>query len=70
VRADGTIERHSVVSGLTVNTGEVIRVMTATGAGWGDPRLRPRELVAEDLKNGYITPEQARRYYGYEAPSA
>jgi hypothetical protein len=37
--------------------------MTATGAGWGDPLERPLELVKEDLKNGYITLEQANRYY-------
>jgi N-methylhydantoinase B len=64
VRANGTTENYSVVSGLTVNTDEIIRVMTATGAGWGDPMKRPLELVKEDLKNGYITQDQANRYYG------
>jgi N-methylhydantoinase B len=63
VRNNGEIERYSVVSGLTVNTDEIIRVMTATGAGWGDPMKRPLELVKEDLKNGYLTLEQANRYY-------
>ncbi len=64
VRTNGTIERYSVVSGLTLNTDEVIRVMTGTGAGWGDPLKRDRELVKADLKNGYITQDQADRYYG------
>jgi N-methylhydantoinase B len=64
VRANGTIERYSVVSGLTLNTDEVIRVMTGTGAGWGDPLKRDRELVKADLKNGYITQDQADQYYG------
>jgi N-methylhydantoinase B len=41
----------------------VIRVMTGTGAGWGDPLDRPLELIKEDLKNGYITQEQAVKYY-------
>ncbi|HEX9118460.1 MAG TPA: hydantoinase B/oxoprolinase family protein [Anaerolineae bacterium] len=63
VRANGTKERYAVVSGLTLNTDDVIRVMTATGAGWGDPHRRPAELVQEDLKNGYITPAQAEQYY-------
>jgi N-methylhydantoinase B len=63
-RANGAIERYSVVSGLTLNTDEVIRVMTGTGAGWGDPLKRDRELVKADLKNGYITQDQAERYYG------
>jgi N-methylhydantoinase B len=64
VRADGTTERYSVTSGLTVNCDEVIRIMTATGAGWGDPMQRDLELVKDDLKNGYITLDQANRYYG------
>ena len=66
VRADGTKERHSVVSGLTLNKDDVIQVMTATGAGWGDPMLRSLDLVKEDLKNGYITEEQANKYYGMD----
>ena len=49
---------------LTLNTNDVIHVMTSTGAGWGDPRQRSLEAVREDLKNGYITEDQANRYYG------
>jgi N-methylhydantoinase B/oxoprolinase/acetone carboxylase alpha subunit len=33
------------------------------GAGWSKPLERPLELVEQDLKNGYITLEQANRYY-------
>jgi hypothetical protein len=35
------MERHAVVSGLTLNTDDVIQVMTGTSAGWGDPMERP-----------------------------
>lgn len=66
-RASGETERHSVVSGLTLNTDDVIQVMTATGAGWGDPLERNVALVEEDLKNGYITLEQAERDYQLSA---
>jgi N-methylhydantoinase B len=44
----------------------VIRIMTGTGAGWGDPRQRDPGLVRDDLRNGYITEEQARKYYGVD----
>ncbi len=64
VRANGQMERYSVVSGLTLNTDDIIRVMTATGAGWGNPMERDIALVKEDVKNGYITQEQAERLYG------
>ncbi|MDH7487509.1 MAG: hydantoinase B/oxoprolinase family protein [Anaerolineae bacterium] len=63
-RTNGTVERHAVVSGLTLHTDDVIQVMTGTGAGWGDPLKRPLELVREDVKNGYVTLEQAEKYYG------
>lgn len=62
-RANGEQERYAVVSGLTLNKDDVIQIMTATGAGWGDPLQRDLALVEEDLKNGYITPEQANRSY-------
>lgn len=64
VRKNGERERYAVVSGLTLNTDDVIQVMTATGAGWGDPLERDINLVKEDVKNGYVTPEQAQKYYG------
>jgi N-methylhydantoinase B len=42
----------------------VARLVTGTGGGWGDPEKRPVEKVADDVRNGYITFEQARRDYG------
>jgi N-methylhydantoinase B len=66
VRSGGGNERYSVVSGLTLNTDDIIRVMTGTGAGWGDPLQRGLNLIKEDLKNDYISLEQANRYYDYE----
>lgn len=37
------------------------------GGGYGDPRARPPAAVAWDLRNGLITPAQARHDYG-QAP--
>jgi N-methylhydantoinase B len=68
-RAYGEREWHAVTSGLTLNTFDVIQVMSGTGAGWGDLKERPLELVKQDLKNGYVTPEQANRYYGLDKRS-
>jgi N-methylhydantoinase B len=66
LRKDGSRERYSVAPGLSLQAGEVIRIMTGTGAGWGDPMERDLELVRDDLKNGYITEEQANKYYGLD----
>jgi len=68
LRAAGRRETYAVVSGLTVNRDDVIRITTANGGGFGDPRERDRAALADDLRNGYVTAEQAARDYGYLAP--
>ena len=47
--------------------GDVVRMVTATGGGWGDPNLRDRAAIESDLRNDFITPEQAEKHYGYKA---
>lgn len=42
--ADSAVEGRSVIDGMTLNTDEVIQIMTAVGAGWGDPKTRDRAL--------------------------
>lgn len=65
LREDGTIERHHMCTTVPAKRGEVIRLTTATGGGVGAPSKRVRDKVARDLKNGFITEEQARKYYDY-----
>jgi N-methylhydantoinase B len=65
IRADGRKEDHAVVSGLRLNRDDVIRIITASGGGYGDPRERDPAAIANDLRNGYITAEQATREYHY-----
>ncbi|MFW7267971.1 hydantoinase B/oxoprolinase family protein [Gluconacetobacter sp. Hr-1-5] len=63
LRRDGTQERHAFVSGLRVDKGDVIRIVTGTGGGYGNPALRDPALVARDVKNGLITAEHAQHVY-------
>ena len=56
IRTDGTVEEYAVITALEVNEGDLIRIHTGTGAGYGDPRRRPRELVQDDVLNGYVNP--------------
>jgi N-methylhydantoinase B len=67
IRAGGGVEEYAVVTALEVNDGDVIRIHTGNGGGYGDPRRRPRELVLEDLRNGYVSEERARTVYGLDA---
>jgi N-methylhydantoinase B len=65
LRADGRVEEHAVVTALELNEGDVIRIHTGSGGGYGDPARRRTELVLDDLRDGYVTDEWARLLYGH-----
>jgi N-methylhydantoinase B len=65
IRKDGRVEGpFGKVARLRLAKGDVARLVTATGGGYGDPHRRPRAKVASDVRDGYITAEQAIRFYG------
>jgi N-methylhydantoinase B len=64
VRRDGTVEEYALVTALAVNEGDVIRLHTGNGGGYGNPRQRPRALVLDDVRNGYVSEAVARAVYG------
>jgi N-methylhydantoinase B len=66
IRTDGSSERHAMSTEVNINTGDTVRVITANGAGYGDPKLRDCQAISDDLKNGYVSPEYAKAVYGYQ----
>lgn len=64
-RSNGQRETHAVTDRLPLQKGDVIQIMTATGAGWGDPLQRDLALVQEDIKNEFISQAQADALYGF-----
>jgi N-methylhydantoinase B len=47
-----------------VKAGEIIRVRTTGGGGWGDPFDRPTDEVARDVRWGKVSVAGARDDYG------
>jgi N-methylhydantoinase B len=47
-----------------VRAGEVIRIRTTGGGGWGDPLARDPALVVRDVGWRKVSPEAALREYG------
>lgn len=48
----------------TLNAGDVFEVVSSGGGGFGDPRLRPAELVQRDVRQQVVSLEAARDHYG------
>ncbi|WP_316860976.1 hydantoinase B/oxoprolinase family protein [uncultured Cohaesibacter sp.] len=70
IRKDGSSERFTFGSGIRVDEDDVIRIITASGGGYGDPKKRDPELVRADVRNGLITPERALQVHGVEVAEA
>ncbi len=59
LRHDGTVETYNTCSGLELNKDDVVRIITATGGGYGDPNNRDIEQSALDQRNGFLTAQSA-----------
>ena len=64
LRQDGRHERHSLATGIQLDRGDLIRIVTGHGAGYGDPAQRAAEAIETDIRDGYLTPERAKEIYG------
>jgi N-methylhydantoinase B len=63
---DGTSyrPRPKEVIRLPIPAGTIVERHSGGGGGFGDPLDRPVEKVAQDLRNGLISPEKANSDYG------
>ncbi|MDF5752403.1 hydantoinase B/oxoprolinase family protein [Spongiactinospora sp. TRM90649] len=57
-------EMEGLVDAHPVRAGEIIRIRTTGGGGWGSPFDRPPQAVAADVRDGKVSPEGARDDYG------
>jgi N-methylhydantoinase B len=63
-RADGTEEIIPSKVVTTLHQGDRVVIETAGGGGFGDPHKRPRDHVLEDVRNGKVSDQAARKLYG------
>ncbi len=63
-RSDGVVMRGK--GKQFVPAGCSVRMGFAGGGGYGDPRLRSRDSVAQDVLGGYVSAEAAIKDYGFE----
>ncbi|MEJ7648012.1 MAG: hydantoinase B/oxoprolinase family protein [Nakamurella sp.] len=57
-------EIDGLIDGAPVKAGEVVRVRTTGGGGWGEPLDRPVAEVARDVLRGKVSVDGARDDYG------
>ena len=62
--ADGRRDAVGMISRMPVVRGDVVRIATGTGGGWGSPLERDPEAVARDVRDEFVTREAAETIYG------
>lgn len=70
VAADGETHHHGRSAHISLNEGDVVRIITGGGGGWGDPMEREPALVAADIKNGFVSEDIACALYGFKGRNA
>jgi N-methylhydantoinase B len=50
--------------GNVLKNGDVVRIMTSGGGGWGSPIARPAAQVRDDVLDGFVSADSARDDYG------
>ncbi len=63
VLPDGRIESRGRFTGLQLDPGDRVRLVTGGGGGWGDPARRDPAAIQRDLRDGVLTAERAAREY-------
>jgi len=63
IRVDGQSQRFSRANRVAMEKGDLLRLITANGGGWGPATERSLEAILMDIHDGYISKEQARRDY-------
>jgi N-methylhydantoinase B/oxoprolinase/acetone carboxylase alpha subunit len=55
---------RSKVTNMMLKNGDIVRLETSGGGGFGEAGLRARELVERDVRLGYVSAAAARESYG------
>jgi N-methylhydantoinase B len=64
MKAAGSYEELPTCARVTLRDGERVRSISAGGGGYGSPLERDAELVARDVREGWITAQRANQVYG------
>ena len=51
---------------LEVQSGDVLTIQLSGAGGFGPKENRDRQAIADDIADGFVTPEAAKRDYGYD----
>src|SRR5207249_10220866 len=67
---DGAVRHVRKATQHPIAAGEVVRILTGGGGGYGPPSGREADAVRRDVGEGYVSREAARRDYGIDVAAS
>jgi N-methylhydantoinase B len=67
---DGNRERLHSKETRQIKKGDVLSFRLSGAGGYGEPDKRSRQAIADDIADGYVTPEAAQRDYRWRPATA
>ena len=64
IRGEDKRALPSKSTNMLLQKGDIIRLETSGGGGFGNPATRPREQVARDIRLGYVSAAAATDAFG------
>jgi N-methylhydantoinase B len=64
--ASGDSRQYGREHHIGLGKGDVVRIVTGGGGGWGAPNERERHLIEQDIADGLLSETAARETYGFE----
>ncbi len=61
--SDGATRTYARAPHIPLERGDVVRIRTGGGGGWGNPAEREAHRIEADVRDGFLTPERAARDY-------
>jgi len=67
---DGSVRHVRKATQHPIAAGDIVRIMSGGGGGWGPPAERDRDAIRRDVREGYVSAEAAQRDYGVRIDGA
>ncbi len=66
ISSKGKEKRVTRIPSTKLNKGDILKIVTGSGGGFGNPKKRKRERIIEDVENGFISKETAKKIYNFK----
>ena len=66
IHSKGKDKRVTRIPSTKLSKGDLLKIVTGSGGGFGNPKQRKKENVLSDIENGFISKKDAEKIYNFK----